>query len=709
VATSALSLLTELSTAYGHRLDPFLELFLSHTLGMAGQTKKLVAAASQATATALITNSAYHHKTVQLIWQTVSDKIVSARQFGAAHVSTFVKVHARPSKHAIEASGGLDDLEKCLKKGLEDANPGVKEATRAAFWETEAVWPEIAARVMDGLDPKNKKQLEGVKPGASNAAGPAAAKPAAAKVARPSVRAMMMQAKAQKQAEEAAAAASDATQSDSTTPTTAEAPRAHESPSVARMATGGTPIRARPSNSGPTPSPSIRRDSHPASPPSSIPKPASPRLGRPSSAKTQPLGDNGSLLDYTSPFMQDGPDPSLDFADSSTQNHKISVPVAEVVVPEALQAQAAQAEQAAQRLLELGDSESEADVEHTPLGPGGQVVGLAGRKGQSWAQRTPITKRFLGGDVFEDSPDPRNGASGSSHGKTNWWANRLVGQSTTAPAEPLSNEREVEIEQLISALQAGQVDKAGLGKLGALSRERPTREELVDGTACSNDSAAEFWDDEARFTRVYEGLAKLLTAPGQDEELRNGALGTLRALVENQFSAFVGDEAGLVGLLFRLREDPGRTSIAATDLIAAALGRQIEPLFGLGLVLAALAGLAGQASASGLTDPQRRAYGLGMHLTGRCLALLPKEVVEEEFPRARALILGALNDRVSGDLRRSAVECLTEVNVVVGDEEWIFRAMDGLVPNQMNLLSYYFSKHPRGFAQAAGVGAAGQE
>lgn len=701
-----MSLITELSNAYGHRFDSFLDFFLSHTLGMAGQTKKLVATASQATASVLITNSAYHHKTIQLICQTAADKIVSARQFGATHVATFVRVHACPSKHAIEASGGLDDLEKCLRRGLEDANPVVKENMRVAFWEAEGVWPEVGARVMDGLDAKSRKQLEAARAGAGKVAGKgvAGAKPGAAKAARPTMREQMMHAKAKKEAEEAAAAAEAA----GATPEQATQTTVAELPSVAtggaRMATAGTPIRARPSNAGSGLGSSTRRDSHPGSPPSSIPQPRSPRQSRPSGPKPTPTGDNDSLLDYSSPFRNDGPDPSLDFADSPSANRKASAPVAEVVVPEALRDQAAQAEQAAQRLLELGDSESEADGQHTPLGPGGQAVESGGRKGQSWAQRTPITKRYLAGDVFEDSPDPRNGASGAQaiSGKTNWWANRLMGQSTAEPAAPLSSEREAEIDQLIGALEVGQIDKAGLAKLAALSRERPTCEAVVDGVVHASDSAAEFWDGEGRFTRVYEGLSKLLTSSGQTEETVDAALNALRMLVENQFSAFAGDEAGLVGLLFKLRENPSRTSTAATDCLAASLAAQIEPLLGLGLALSALAAL-GTPTAS-LSAGEKRAYALGLAVAGRCFAQLPREVAQEEFPRARGVIWAALSDRESGDLRRGAVECLTEVNAVVGEGEWVVRAMEGLQPSQLNLLSYYFSKFPAGLVGGAPVG-----
>ncbi|KAI5481753.1 Armadillo-type fold domain containing protein [Pseudohyphozyma bogoriensis] len=178
LATSTLSLITELSDALGHALDPFLDHFLSHTLSMAGQTKKIVAAASQAASKALIVNATYHHRILQLLAIGMAEKTVSARVFISAHVVTFLEVHARHSKHHIEASGGLDILEQVLKKGLADASPAVKENSRTAYWDVNKIWPKLGEKILAGLDPSSRRQLEKADP--SKKVAPAA------KVARPS-------------------------------------------------------------------------------------------------------------------------------------------------------------------------------------------------------------------------------------------------------------------------------------------------------------------------------------------------------------------------------------------------------------------------------------------------------------------------------------------------------------------------------------------
>lgn len=127
---------------------------------MAGQTKKLVATASQSAVTTLLTNSNYHLKTIQLLWLGMNDKIVLARTFISAHLTTFVKIHGTTSRTAIESSGGIEILEQCLKKGLNDSNLIVKENTRITYWLLKELFPKSTDRVYSTLDVTTIKQLD---------------------------------------------------------------------------------------------------------------------------------------------------------------------------------------------------------------------------------------------------------------------------------------------------------------------------------------------------------------------------------------------------------------------------------------------------------------------------------------------------------------------------------------------------------------------
>lgn len=384
---------------------------------MAGQTKKLVATSSQAAVTALITNSAYHLKTVQLLWTGMNDKIVLARTFVSAHVGTFVRVHGKASRGAIESSGGLDILEQCLKKGLADPNPIVKENSRKSYWDSKKIWEKMAARVYEQLDPSSRKQLDKADPSLQGKA----AGPIVAKVARPSVREMMAKAKAK--------------------------PVVAESPIRPPTAKESTPLRPPVDRAATSPASPLRRlvpSSRLPRTPSTSTTPAPVRdakLQYDLDALASPPAPADDLMQFASPFVvADDQDPSSSFdptprstplsspAPNRPRNASLVLPVTEKVVDAALRDQAAQAEQAAQRLLELAESDDEGGEEGPPIGPGGLPVEWDGERTASPLpkfQRTPVTRRVIAQDVFEDSPDVRDsGFGGAGKGLKNWWMKR---------------------------------------------------------------------------------------------------------------------------------------------------------------------------------------------------------------------------------------------------------------------------------------------
>lgn len=157
--------------------------------------------------------------------------------------------------------------------------------------------------------------------------------------------------------------------------------------------------------------------------------------------------------------------------------------------------------------------------------------------------------------------------------------------------------------------------------------------------------------------------------------------------MDHQFPAFAGGEGSLFSLLFWLREDPARTTVAATEAIADSVGEQVEPLFGLCSLLDSLSKYVEQANGDS-SDGQKKAFGLGLRLMGRCFERLPKETLEEELPKARELISQALNDQQAGDLRRSAVTCLVSAQSVMRDETKLYAIMDGLTKDQVKLCGF---------------------
>ncbi|KAF9076427.1 clasp N terminal-domain-containing protein [Rhodocollybia butyracea] len=165
VCINTCALYHELAVVLGTTLDPLCEILLTNLLKMAGFTKKLTADRSQATVDSLITyTSGTPRIFLPLLSQCLKEKNVQARTFAIGHFKTYVEVHGHRSKHAIEASGGLDMLESGIKKSLVDPNAGVKSGARVTFWAFNEIWRDNGAAILDTLTPIARKEVEKVCP-----------------------------------------------------------------------------------------------------------------------------------------------------------------------------------------------------------------------------------------------------------------------------------------------------------------------------------------------------------------------------------------------------------------------------------------------------------------------------------------------------------------------------------------------------------------
>ncbi|KAF9449916.1 hypothetical protein P691DRAFT_811482 [Macrolepiota fuliginosa MF-IS2] len=161
VATNTCQLYLELANNLGSTLDPFCDLLLTNLLKMGGLTKKITAQQSQSSVTGLLTcTSAQPRLIIPLLWTTLQEKTVQARAFAVAHIKTYLDVHGQRSKNAIEASGNLEVLDKCIRKSLGDTNPSVRETARKLFWDFDEIWPENGKIILDSLDATARKQLD---------------------------------------------------------------------------------------------------------------------------------------------------------------------------------------------------------------------------------------------------------------------------------------------------------------------------------------------------------------------------------------------------------------------------------------------------------------------------------------------------------------------------------------------------------------------
>nr|KMM67892.1 STU1 protein [Coccidioides posadasii RMSCC 3488] len=152
-------LLQDIARTCGPAIDPMVEILLQSLIKLSAALKKITAQNGNVTVDVIIGNVSYTARILQHIWGACQDKNVQPRQFATGWIKTII---IRQGKHkgSIEHSGGLDLIEKCIKKGLGDPNPGVRESMRGTFWAFYSVWPERADVIMSALEPKSKNLLE---------------------------------------------------------------------------------------------------------------------------------------------------------------------------------------------------------------------------------------------------------------------------------------------------------------------------------------------------------------------------------------------------------------------------------------------------------------------------------------------------------------------------------------------------------------------
>ncbi|KAJ9096472.1 hypothetical protein QFC21_005294 [Naganishia friedmannii] len=169
LSMSTSALYAETAQAFGESFDPLMDTLLLHLTKLSGSTKKMVAEASQKTVTTFINHAACHPRTFLPFLATgLNERTVQSRQYFMEHTRHYLATHTTRSlhtksaiEHATTSIGpGLQVVADMLKRGLQDANPVVKETARATFVIFHNEWPKHAQALMGGLDDTARKQVE---------------------------------------------------------------------------------------------------------------------------------------------------------------------------------------------------------------------------------------------------------------------------------------------------------------------------------------------------------------------------------------------------------------------------------------------------------------------------------------------------------------------------------------------------------------------
>ena len=142
-STNGCQLVQELCRTLTSALDPMVEILLQNFVKMTANTKHIAADNGNTTADAIFSHVTYNKRLMEHIWFACQDKNANTRIYAPGWLKTILK-RQQNNKGYFESSGGLDLADKCIKKGLADANPRVREGMRATYWAFARSWPEKA-------------------------------------------------------------------------------------------------------------------------------------------------------------------------------------------------------------------------------------------------------------------------------------------------------------------------------------------------------------------------------------------------------------------------------------------------------------------------------------------------------------------------------------------------------------------------------------
>lgn len=136
-------LVQDMANGFGSHIDPMVELLMQTLLKLSASSKKISSQLANVTVDILLGHATYSNRLLQYVSMASQDKNVQPRQYASGWLLTVLSKEEQHKAH-VEHTGGLELAEKAIKKGLSDANPGVRENMRAAYWGYSRMWPARA-------------------------------------------------------------------------------------------------------------------------------------------------------------------------------------------------------------------------------------------------------------------------------------------------------------------------------------------------------------------------------------------------------------------------------------------------------------------------------------------------------------------------------------------------------------------------------------
>ncbi|KZT58787.1 ARM repeat-containing protein [Calocera cornea HHB12733] len=387
--------------------------------------------------------------------------------------------------------------------------------------------------------------------------------------------------------------------------------------------------------------------------------------------------------------------------------------VPQSVIEDALRAQAEQAESAANMLLELVEPEEDrTQMLRAPpaaLAPSGALLReLGGGKENTGLPRTPLPNRQRSAirqaaESFKDSPAHSHATPGMLRALSERKHEAGLWQRKIAPLNgskfSMEPEEQADILDLATtSLASGTATSATLRDMARICASNPcdatspTPSGLSTMNGFQNVSLPEIWNGGKAFDGLFDALMKFLV-PERNGELLEFGLVLLWEMLENQRSLLDGRQMEMFTALLNVRWCNLPNVLLATNAIRDGITTQFDPVFGVTQLNACLRAFVQQPVPAFATETARSAtYAFGLVGLGKFIMRLPAEILEDELPRLKGLLLAALTDK-SSEVREAASLAVVAAQLVLQDEIHLFMLLDGLDNGKKNLLIYYFEKY----------------
>lgn len=140
LSLAGINVITDIGKQLGYEIDGYThDTLLLSLLRCASSTKRMIATNAMEATRSFLSNTPYRHRTLQHVSALMNDKNVQARHHAMLHLQTVLETHASHIDN-------IDNIETCLTKGLVDAAPTVREASRSLYSIFQTHWPERASR-----------------------------------------------------------------------------------------------------------------------------------------------------------------------------------------------------------------------------------------------------------------------------------------------------------------------------------------------------------------------------------------------------------------------------------------------------------------------------------------------------------------------------------------------------------------------------------